>query len=65
MRILILIPENYTLLYTIKHSFEKMAHEVINLNYFSFFKSWQNKLITKTDAKTKPPNRNKNIEDGL
>ncbi len=48
MRILILIPEGYTLLNTIKQSFEKMDHEVINLNYLSFFKPWQNKLITKT-----------------
>jgi len=48
MRILTLIPEGYTLLNTIKQSFEKMNHEVINLNYSSFFKYWQNRLITKT-----------------
>ena len=48
MRIITLIPEAYTLLNTIKQSFEKMNHEVINLNYPSFFKVWQNRLITKT-----------------
>lgn len=48
MRILTLIPEGYTLLNTIKLGFEKMNHEVININYPSFFKAWQNRLITKT-----------------
>lgn len=48
MRILTLIPEAYTLLNTIKRSFEKMNHEVININYPSFFKAWQNRLITQT-----------------
>ena len=48
MQILTLIPEGYTILNTIKHSFEKLNHEVINLNYSSFFKPWQNRLITKT-----------------
>ncbi|MBK7377406.1 MAG: glycosyltransferase [Ignavibacteriales bacterium] len=48
MKILTLIPDGYTLLNTIRQSFKKMNHEVINLNYLSFFKVYQNRLITKT-----------------
>lgn len=48
MRIITLIPEIYTLNNTIKGSFKKLNYEVINLNYLLFFKSYHNRLITRT-----------------
>ena len=48
MRILTLMPEGYSLLKTLLQSFEKLNHEVVNLNYLCFFEPYQNQLITKT-----------------
>lgn len=48
MKILLLIPDGYTLLNTIKSAFENLDHEIQTLNYPSFFNNWQNRIITKT-----------------
>jgi len=48
MRILLIVPENYTLLNTIYYSLIQMGHSVKNLNYLSFFTHFQNRMITKT-----------------
>ncbi len=48
MRILLIMPEDYTLLYTVTASLKAFGHEVQNLNYLSFFPNYQNRLITKT-----------------
>lgn len=48
MRILLLMPESYTLLNTISFSLKKMGHQVEHLNYLSFFSNYQNRMITKT-----------------
>lgn len=48
MRILLLIPEAYTLLKTIQSGFHELGHITEFLNYLSFFKHYQNRLITKT-----------------
>ena|GEM_PF-1694583 len=48
MRILLFIPEGYTLLNTIRTSLRELGHTAEHLNYLSFFKHYQNRLITKT-----------------
>lgn len=48
MRILLLIPEGYTLLKTIQSSLQELGHTTEFLNYLSFFKHYENRLITKT-----------------
>lgn len=48
MKILTIIPESYTLQRTLMHSFEQLTHEVINLDYRTFFRPYQNRVITKT-----------------
>ena len=48
MRILLLMPEGYTLLNTIRTSLQELGHTTEHLNYLSFFKHYQNRLITKT-----------------
>lgn len=50
MRILTLIPKGYSWLNSINKNFEKFNNEVITLDYLSFFKTWQNKLITKSNG---------------
>jgi len=48
LQILLLMPEGYTLLKTIQSSLQELGHTTEHLNYLSFFKRYQNRLITKT-----------------
>jgi len=48
MKILLLIPEKYTILNTFKNAFEDLEHQVTYIDYHNCFPKWQNRIITKT-----------------
>lgn len=48
MKILLIIPNSYTLLNTIEKAFVSLGHDTIVVDYKSYFKNWKNTIIRRT-----------------
>lgn len=48
MKILLLYPDSYSIRKTITKAFNDLGHSIRNVNYYNFFSSWKNQLISKT-----------------
>ena len=48
MKIVLLIPDSYSLESTFKNTFINSGHQVTIVNYWDFFSKWNNKIFNKT-----------------